>query len=157
MLLMSCTGLTRGFDRGPLFEDVEFELYHGERVGLVGPNGAGKTTLLKILAGLDTPDGGDVRLHAGAHATLLHQHPEFGSDRTLFEEAKGAFDELLHAHDEMVRTAEALAEAPDEMTRKSLAAKYDRLNELLRHEDAYSVDHKVEQVLQGLGFKPEDF
>ena len=31
MLLMSATGLTRGFDRGPLFEDVEFELFHGER------------------------------------------------------------------------------------------------------------------------------
>ncbi|HEY8503109.1 MAG TPA: ATP-binding cassette domain-containing protein, partial [Gemmataceae bacterium] len=43
MLLLSCSGLTHGFGAEPLFEDVSFELYHGERVGLVGPNGAGKT------------------------------------------------------------------------------------------------------------------
>ncbi len=157
MLLLSCAGLTRGFDRGPLFEDVEFELYHGERVGLVGPNGAGKTTLLRILAGLDTPDAGDVRLHAGARADLLQQHPEFSSDRTLFEEAKSAFTDLLRAHDEMVSTAEALATATEEPTRKSLAARYDRLNELLRHQDAYVLDHKVEEVLHGLGFGDDDF
>src|SRR5262245_62009216 len=145
MLLMSCTGLTRGFDRGPLFEDVDMELYHGERIGLVGPNGAGKTTLMRILAGVDTPDAGDVRLHAGAHVALLHQHPDFTAARTLFEEAKSAFDAILKAHDEMVQTAEALAQATDEPTHKSLAAKYDRLNELLRHENAYTVDHKVEE------------
>jgi ATP-binding cassette subfamily F protein 3 len=157
MLLLSCTELTRGFDRGPLFEDVEFELYHGERVGLVGPNGTGKTTLLKILAGLDTPDHGDVRLHAGARTSFLQQHPDFASGRTLFEEAKSAFDEVLQAHDEMVRTAEQLAEATDEIDRKPLAAKYDRLHELLRHQDAWTVDHKVEEVLHGLGFQNADF
>ena len=74
MLLLSCSHLSRAFDRGPLFDDLSFELYHGERVGLVGPNGAGKTTLMRILAGQDTPDAGDVRLHAGAKALLLEQH-----------------------------------------------------------------------------------
>jgi len=157
MLLMSCTGLTRGFDRGPLFEDIEFELFHGERVGLVGPNGAGKTTLMRILGGLDTPDAGDVRLHAGARSSLLQQHPDFDNGKTLFEEAKGAFAELLHAQDEMIRVAEELAKAEDEPTRKALGVKFDLLNELLRHQDAYVLDHKVEEVLHGLGFRDEDF
>src|SRR5436853_3744331 len=106
MLLMSCTGLARSFDRGPLFEELGFELFHGERVGLVGPNGAGKTTLLRIMAGLDTPDQGDVRLHAGARSVLLQQHPEFPAERTLFAEAKSAFDELLAAQDDTARTAQ---------------------------------------------------
>ena len=77
MLLLSCEDLTRGYDAEPLFDGVAFELFAGERVGLVGPNGAGKTTLLKVLAGLDQPDRGDVRLHAGARIGLLQQHPEF--------------------------------------------------------------------------------
>ena len=57
----------------------------------------------------------------------------------------------------MVRTAEALATATDEEEHKALAARYDRLNELLRHHDAYNVDHRVEQVLDGLGFQAEDY
>ena len=157
MLLMSCTGLRREFDRGPLFDDLGFELFHGERVGLVGPNGAGKTTLMRILAGLDTPDAGDVRLHAGARALLLEQHAEFPDGRTLFEEAKSAFGELLKAQDELVRVAEQMAKSTEASEHKALAARYDRLHELLGHNDAFSLDHKVEQVLGGLGFQAPDY
>src|SRR5262249_52884807 len=157
MLLLSCSRLSRGFDEGPLFEQVGFELHAGERVGLVGPNGAGKTTLLRLLAGLDRPDDGEVRLHAGARVPLLRQQPEFAPGRTLFAEARTAFDELLAAHDDMVRTAEALAKATDETERKSLSARYDRLHELLSHHDAFNVDHRIEEVLDGLGFRREDY
>src|SRR5713101_3991782 len=118
MILLSCSRLSRGFDAGPLFEDIGFELYSGERVGLVGPNGVGKTTLLRLLAGLDSPDDGEVRLHAGARPALLKQQPEFKAGRPLFEEARSALDELLAAHEDMVRTAEALAGATGEAERK---------------------------------------
>jgi ATP-binding cassette, subfamily F, member 3 len=157
MLLLSCSRLARGFDEGPLFENIGFELQAGERVGLVGPNGAGKTTLMRILAGMDRPDDGEVRLHAGARVSLLRQQPLFDPGRTLFAEARSALDELLAAHDDMIHTAEALARTTDEAEHKTLAARYDRLNELLRHHDAYNVDHHVEQVMDGLGFRPADY
>jgi ATP-binding cassette subfamily F protein 3 len=157
MLLMTCTNLSRGFDRGPLFEGVSFELFHGERVGLVGPNGAGKTTLMRILAGQDTSDVGDVRLHAGAKCTLLEQDPGFAAGRTLFEEAKSALNEFLQAHDDMVRTADALAHTADEAERRALSARYDRLHELLHYSEAFTVDHKVGEVLHGLGFTDADY
>jgi ATP-binding cassette subfamily F protein 3 len=157
MILLSCSRLSRGFDAEPLFEDIGFELHSGERVGLVGPNGAGKTTLLRLLAGLDRPDDGEVRKHAGARVALLRQQPEFAAERTLFEEARSALDELVAAHDDMVQTAEALSRACTEAERKSLADRYDRLNELLRHHDAYNVDHRVEHVLDGLGFTQDDY
>src|SRR5438105_3415775 len=157
MLLLSCSRLARGFDAGPLFTEIGFELQSGERVGLVGPNGAGKTTLLRLLAGLDRPDDGEVRLHAGARIALLHQQPVFEPGRTLFDEARSALDELVAAHEDMVRTAEALARATDEAEHQLLAARYDRLNELLRHHDAYNVDHRVEHILEGLGFSAADY
>ena len=112
MLLLSCSHLSRGFDEGPLFENVSFEVHAGERIGLVGPNGAGKTTLLRLLAGLDRPDEGNVRSTPAPRISLLRQQPEFAPGRTLFEEAKTALDEELAAHDDMIRTAEALATPP---------------------------------------------
>ncbi|MFO0878561.1 MAG: ABC-F family ATP-binding cassette domain-containing protein [Gemmataceae bacterium] len=157
MLLLSCEGLERGFDAGPLFTNVGFELHAGERVGLVGPNGVGKSTLMKILAGFDRPDTGAVRLHAGSRVALLRQQPEFEPNRTLFAEARTALDELLAAHDDMVHTAELLAKATDDIERKALAARYDRLHEMLSHHDAFNVDHRIEEVLEGLGFTRADY
>jgi ATP-binding cassette subfamily F protein 3 len=157
MLLLSCSDLSRAFDRDPLFERLGFEIFQGERVGLVGPNGAGKTTLMRILAGQDQPDSGNVRLHGGARLMLLEQQAVFPPERTLFEEAKSAFDELLHAQEELVRVAEAMSVATDPYEQKTLATQFDRLNELLSHNDAFTVDHKVAEVLDGLGFKDADF
>ena len=157
MLLLSCTNISRGYGATPLFEDVEFEIHAGERVGFVGPNGAGKTTLLRILAGLDEPDGGKVTLHAGARLGLLQQVAEFPAGRTLFEEAKSAFDELLATQREFEKVAEELAASTDEAQHKQLSARFDRLTEVLRHHDAFELDHKVEGVLAGLGFKASDF
>ena len=157
MLLLSCSELARGFDAGPLFEDLSFELFAGQRVGLVGPNGIGKTTLLRLLAGFDQPDHGEVRLHAGARVAMLQQQPNFAPNRSLFEEARSALDELLVAQEDMVRTAEALAQEQVETKRKSLADRYDRLNAMLHHQDAYNLDHRVEAILGGLGFEEKDY
>jgi ATP-binding cassette subfamily F protein 3 len=157
MLLLSCTNISRGYGATPLFENVEFEIHAGERVGFVGPNGAGKTTLLRILAGLDEPDSGKVQLHAGARLGLLQQVAEFPDGRTLFDEAKSAFDQLLATQREFEEVAHDLAAATDETQRKQLSAKFDRLSELLRHHDAFELDHKVEGVLAGLGFREADF
>jgi ATP-binding cassette subfamily F protein 3 len=157
MLLLSGQNLSRGYDATPLFEHVSFELYAGERVGFVGPNGAGKTTLLKVLAGIDEPEGGQVKLHAGARLGLLRQVAEFPPGRTLFQEAKSAFDELLATQREMEQVAEQLAACTSEPERKQLAARFDRLSEQLSAASAYQLDHKVGEVLSGLGFREADY
>jgi ATP-binding cassette subfamily F protein 3 len=149
--------LSRGYDATPLFENVAFEIHAGRRIGFVGPNGAGKSTLMRILAGQDEPDSGKVSLHAGARIGILQQDAVFAPGRTLFDEAKSAFDELLATQKDFERVAEELATCTDDAKHKQLTAKFDRLAELLRHHDAFELDHKVEGVLQGLGFKPADF
>ncbi|MBX7149745.1 ABC-F family ATP-binding cassette domain-containing protein, partial [bacterium] len=56
-----------------------------ERIGLIGPNGAGKTTLLKILAGLETPDTGDVVTQRGLKTAYLAQTPLFKDNATVLD------------------------------------------------------------------------
>lgn len=52
----------RGYEKQHVLEDVSFEVYKGDFFGIVGRNGSGKSTLLKILAGIYTPDSGEVEI-----------------------------------------------------------------------------------------------
>ena len=53
-------GISKAFGTVQALQDVNFEVYSGEVVGLVGDNGAGKSTLIKIMAGVYTPDHGQI-------------------------------------------------------------------------------------------------
>ena len=55
-------------------ENINFDLARGELVAVVGPSGCGKSTLLRIMAGLETPDEGDVRIGDDTPAALTAQH-----------------------------------------------------------------------------------
>lgn len=64
--LVECRGLTREFRRGdqvirPL-EDLDLDLEAGSFVALMGPSGSGKSTLLNLLAGIDRPTAGSLRI-----------------------------------------------------------------------------------------------
>ncbi len=79
--------LSRGFDGRPLWTGLDLLVARGERLGIVGPNGCGKSTLLRLLAGLDLPDRGGVKI--GHHVDLGYydQHLRTVSDaRTVLEE-----------------------------------------------------------------------
>jgi ABC-2 type transport system ATP-binding protein len=62
---LAARSLTKRFGDRTALHDVSFEIYSGELVAIIGPNGAGKTTLLSILAGIQTPSGGEVSTPAG--------------------------------------------------------------------------------------------
>lgn len=156
MLVFSCKNLAKAYGGRTLFSEISFELYQGNRVGLVGPNGIGKSTLLHILAGIDESDAGECTLHAGARSALLAQEYHIVAGRTLMEEARTAMQSLLDAQEELVRIGEQLASAGEEEHRR-LTAKYDRLNEWLSVHSGYTIDHQVEEVLHGLGFVDADF
>ena len=59
---LAVRGVTKRFGARAALQSVSFELVPGELVGVIGPNGAGKTTLLSILAGVLSPDEGEVTI-----------------------------------------------------------------------------------------------
>ncbi len=152
MLLLNVINITKRFGPDPILDGVSFEVRKGEKFGLVGPNGAGKSTLLKILAGQLEADAGSIELHSTVRMGYLQQQPEFDADRTLWQEAYSALDDLVELAHEAERVAAALGKSTDDDEHRRLAKQYDRLQHELHHRNAYHLDHKVERVLDGLGF-----
>ena len=76
--------VTKRFGTRVALQAMSFELAPGELVGIVGPNGAGKTTLLSILAGVLSPDEGELTL-SGRDAGWVPQHPALYSKLSVAE------------------------------------------------------------------------
>jgi putative ABC transport system ATP-binding protein len=66
MVLIECRGLTRTYQRGPAtitpLDKLDLDVEQGEFLALMGPSGSGKTTLLNLIAGIDTPTAGTLRI-----------------------------------------------------------------------------------------------
>ena len=157
MILLDVADVKKRFGPEPVLAGVTFELRPGDRVGLVGPNGSGKTTLLRILDGKDEPDSGTCRVHAAAHLGYLEQQPDFGPQRTLYDEARGALADLVSLQREAIEAADAIAESTDPAEQKRLSARWDHLQHELHRQDAYNLEHRIERVLDGLRFRRESF
>lgn len=62
MAKLEVKGLAFRYDSDPLFTDVSFVVEEGEFVSILGPSGCGKSTVLNLLAGILTPEGGEMRV-----------------------------------------------------------------------------------------------
>ena len=82
-LLIQCKSLSKSFTLHPLFTAITLGFFEGERMGLIGPNGSGKSTLLKILAGLETPDAGEMTRKRDTRLVYLPQADELDPDKTV--------------------------------------------------------------------------
>lgn len=80
--LLTGRKLEKSFASRLLFRDLSFGVHEGARIGLVGANGAGKSTLLKLIAGLITPDSGEVVRKRGLRLAIVGQvYFEEGAER----------------------------------------------------------------------------
>lgn len=64
------TGLLR-HEKFWALQDVSFDLCHGETLGIIGKNGVGKSTVLRLIAGIMSPDRGEVIRYESLRASLL--------------------------------------------------------------------------------------
>ncbi len=157
MILVSAQDLGRQYSGDPIFSELRFEIRAGERIGLVGPNGAGKTTLMRVLAGLDQPEYGHLHIRSGIKVSLLRQEPDFSPDQTLMEVARSGLASLVDLQRELEEAAQEMSEAEDQYDRDRATKRYAEIYDRLEHQDAYSVEHRVEEILGGLAFSTSDF
>ncbi len=81
--VLSACELSKSFGNKPLFTGITFAVGERERLALIGPNGSGKSTLLRMLAGLEDPDQGEVRLSNDLRVAYVAQEDKFDEALTI--------------------------------------------------------------------------
>ena len=152
---LALSGIAVEFGATRLLGDVTLTVARGERWGIIGRNGSGKTTLFRIITGETVPSAGTVARAGGLRYSVMEQHREFAGATTVWDAAAGAFGDLLSLEHSLAEQATALAEAGDQCTPQMLA-RYDRDLERFDREGGYTLAARIDAVLDGLGFNPDD-
>ena len=85
MNLLTAEHLTKSYTERLLFDDTDFSINEGDKIGLIGVNGTGKSTLLKLVAGLEEPDAGTIVRGRNLAIRYLSQNPAFEKGETVLE------------------------------------------------------------------------
>jgi ATP-binding cassette, subfamily F, member 3 len=155
MTQIAAAGVAVEFGATTVFQDVSFTVARGERWGIIGRNGTGKTTLLRLILGELEPTRGTVARASGLRIAHLEQHRDFGDATTVWEAAAGGFAELLELEASLAKQVARLAELGERATSQQLA-QYDRDLERFSRGGGYTYAPRVDAVLHGLGFDPDD-
>ena len=151
-------GLTKRYGEKVLFEDVSWHVKKKDRIGLSGPNGSGKTTLLRMLAGLQEPDAGTIRMASDTTIGYLPQDGVVHHGRTVYDEVVLAFQELLDLKREQHEIEDRLAATThdDGGDHERMLERYAEVTDRFKHLGGYEIDARVADVLKGLGFSIAD-
>lgn len=76
--MLQIDGIMKSFGPTPVLQHIDLTIGDGEIVCLLGPSGCGKTTLLRVIAGLEQPEAGDVRLRGESILGLPAHRRDFG-------------------------------------------------------------------------------
>lgn len=85
MNLLTVENLTKAYTDRKLFDNVEFSINEGDKIGIIGINGTGKTTLLKLISDIEKPDTGKITKGNNINIRYLPQNPVFDKNNTVLE------------------------------------------------------------------------
>ena len=142
----------KSYDGKAVLDDVTLAFLPGAKIGVVGPNGMGKSTLLAMMAGLEQPSNGEVRLMPGYAVGILAQEPVLDESKTVLgnvEEGVGETKDLIARYNEI---ADQLATGYSD----ELLEEMGRLQEQLDHRNAWDLESQLEQAMDALRCPPPD-
>lgn len=138
----------KAFQGKVILDDVTMGFFPGAKIGVVGPNGMGKSTLLKIMAGREDVSAGEARLTPGYTVGLLEQEPPLDEDKTVIENIKMAYGDLLGKIDRFNQIGEEMA-SPD-ADFDSLMAEMGRLQDEIDAANGWDLESQLSQAMDAL-------
>lgn len=150
-MLIGLQNVTFEFGARVIVEDATWHIHPGERIGLIGYNGTGKSTLLKVLVGQYTPSKGSVE--KGRETTIGYLHQDllsFDTNESILEVAMGAFEKVKALEKEIEDLGKQLEAGSED---EDLLMLYSEKLHDLEVAGGYTIHHRTEEVLQGLGFE----
>ena len=147
MIDISLSNVVKEFEVGKkILDGLSFQVYQGERVGLLGKNGAGKTTVFKLLTGELECDEGEVVTAPGKTLGLISQIPVYPPEYTVEDVLLTAFAPLRAMEEEMAALTERMGQGDDE----ALLRRYGELSAAYEAKGGYETGTELGKVCNGL-------
>lgn len=148
MILMSLSHIKKIYGEKVIFDDLSLTVDSSQKIGMIGINGTGKSSLLKIMAGLETPDAGEVITSNVLSIEYLPQNPVFEEQSTVLEQIFKGSSPFMRVLREYEETLMQLEQYPED---SSLQSKMLQLNEQMDHEGAWQLESEAKAILTKLG------
>jgi ATP-binding cassette subfamily F protein 3 len=149
-MLAGLQNVTFEFGARVIVQDATWHIHPGERIGLIGYNGTGKSTLLKLFVGEYTPSAGTVERSRNTSIGYLHQDLlSFDTNESILEVAMHAFDKAKALEKDLEKMAKDL----ETHSTEELLDEYSHKLHDFEEAGGYVMQHKTEEILQGLGFE----
>jgi ATP-binding cassette subfamily F protein 3 len=151
--MIAINNLTFEIGARALYDEANWHIKPGEKIGLIGANGTGKTTLLKIIVGDYKPTSGTISMAKDLTMGYLNQDLlSYSSDKTIVHVAMEAFERQNQLHDEIENLLKKLETDYTEDLLHKLSDKQHEFEVL----DGYNIEYKAREILAGLGFSDSD-
>jgi ATP-binding cassette subfamily F protein 3 len=151
--MIAINNLTFEIGARALYDEANWHIKPGEKIGLIGANGTGKTTLLKIIVGQYQPTHGTISMAKDLKMGYLNQDLlSYQSDKSILHVAMEAFDRQNQLHTEIETLLKKLeTDYSDDLLHK-LSDRQQEFEAL----DGYNIEYRAHEILAGLGFSEAD-
>lgn len=165
MFELSLVNVKKYMEATLILKNINFQVYSGEKVGIVGVNGSGKTTVLKLIAGIlpmdycvgypgaTSPgyDEGFINKPSGVTCAYLEQIPQYENGIKVIDVLKMAFSEVYEIEEKMHKLEDEMKVLKGEELERSLK-QYSRLVQSYEVKGGYNTEEKLAKICTGLKF-----